>query len=166
MRSTTLEVTRNGQAIHKATPRVLWGRCTPPFVQWMPLWSLISAQQTIAFLECLDANQPTEPGRKVASEWGRAVDFPCSLTLIGSAGLLWHAHRKGVQQPLPENSMDADPVTEDEEVALLAYDAMIGSEFELTHGWHVNLMPKSVLRELPDWLGKSRLWKKLTLSCA
>ena len=45
--------------------------------------------------------------------------------------------------------MDADPVTEDEEVALLAYDAMIGSEFELTHGWHVNLMPKSVLRELP-----------------
>ena len=45
--------------------------------------------------------------------------------------------------------MDADPVTEDEEVALLAYDAMIGSDFELVHGWHVNLMPKSVLRELP-----------------
>ena len=82
-------------------------------------------------------------------DWGQAVKSPCSLILIGSAGLLWHAHRKGVQEPLPENSMDADPVTEDEEVALLAYDAMIGSEFELIHGWHVNLMPKSVLCELP-----------------
>ena len=82
-------------------------------------------------------------------EWGRAVRSPCSLTLIGSAGLLWHAYRKGLEQPLPENSMDVDPVTEDEEVALLAYDAMIGSDFELAHGWHVNLMPKSVLRELP-----------------
>lgn len=27
---------------------------------------------------------------------------------------------------------------------------MIGSEFELTHGWHINLMPRAVLRELPD----------------
>lgn len=74
---------------------------------------------------------------------------PGSLILIGSAGLLWHAWQKGIGEPLPENSMDADPVTDDEEVALLAYDAMIGSEFELTHGWHVNLMPKAVLRELP-----------------
>ena len=48
--------------------------------------------------------------------------------------------------------MDADPITDDEEVALLAYNAMIGSEFELKHGWHVNLMPRSVLREFPlDW---------------
>jgi len=27
---------------------------------------------------------------------------------------------------------------------------MIGSEFELEHGWHVNLMPKAVLHELPN----------------
>jgi hypothetical protein len=47
--------------------------------------------------------------------------------------------------------MDAYPVTEDEEVALLAYDAMIGSDFEL-----VNLMPKSVLRELPTgWASRA-----------
>ena len=26
---------------------------------------------------------------------------------------------------------------------------MIGSEFEQRHGWHVNLMPGAVLRELP-----------------
>lgn len=31
----------------------------------------------------------------------------------------------------------------------LRTDALIGSDFELVHGWHVNLMPKSVLRELP-----------------
>ncbi len=81
--------------------------------------------------------------------WGDAVKSPCSLILIGSAGLLWHAHQAGIPQPLPENSMDVDPVTEDEEVASLAYDAMIGSDFELEHGWHVNLMPAAVLRELP-----------------
>jgi hypothetical protein len=46
--------------------------------------------------------------------------------------------------------MDVDRITYDEEVAMLAYDAMIGSEFELTHGWHVNLMPGAVLRELPE----------------
>lgn len=84
--------------------------------------------------------------------WGQAVKSPCSLILIGSAGLLWHAYQKGIADPLPENSMDADPISDDEEVALLAYDAMIGSEFELTHGWHINLMPRAVLRELPeDW---------------
>jgi len=27
--------------------------------------------------------------------------------------------------------------------------ALIGSEFERTHGWHVNLMPEQVLREFP-----------------
>ncbi len=81
--------------------------------------------------------------------WGSAVSHPCSLILIGSAGLLWHAHQNGISQPLPENSMDVDPVTEDEEVAMLAYEAMIGSDFELRHGWHVNLMPSAVLTELP-----------------
>jgi hypothetical protein len=28
--------------------------------------------------------------------------------------------------------------------------ALIGSEFERRHGWHVNLLPTSILRELPD----------------
>jgi len=93
------------------------------------------------------------------AQWGASVHHSCSLILIGSAGLLWHAHQQGIDQPLPENSMDADPVTEDEEVALLAYDAMIGSDFELERGWHVNLMPRAVLRELPSgW--ESRIVEK------
>jgi hypothetical protein len=83
------------------------------------------------------------------SDWGRRLSRPASLILIGSGGLLWHAAERGIRTPLPENSMDVDPITEDEEVARLGYDAMIGSEFELEHGWHVNLMPKAVLRELP-----------------
>ena len=33
---------------------------------------------------------------------------------------------------------------------------MIGSEFEQTHGWHVNLMPAAVLGELPaGWLERA-----------
>jgi hypothetical protein len=83
------------------------------------------------------------------TEWGNAVQQPASLILIGSGGLLWHAHERGIDVPLSENSMDVDPITEDEEVARLSYDAMIGSEFELKHGWHVNLMPKEALREIP-----------------
>ena len=52
--------------------------------------------------------------------------------------------------------MDVDPVTDSEEVALLCYDALIGSDFEATHGWHVNLMPQAVLREFPaDWMARS-----------
>src|SRR5204863_9419961 len=70
-------------------------------------------------------------------------------------GLLWHAFQRGVKEPLPENSMDVDPITDSEEVARLCYAALIGSEFEQKHGWHVNLMPDSVLKEFPaDW--KSR----------
>lgn len=84
------------------------------------------------------------------TEWGNAIQQPASLILIGSGGLLWHAHERGITVPLPENSMDVDPITEDEEVARLSYDAMIGSEFELEHGWHINLMPKEALREFPD----------------
>ena len=35
---------------------------------------------------------------------------------------------------------------------VLCYEAVIGSEFERLHGWHVNLMPEAVLREFPsDW---------------
>ena len=63
--------------------------------------------------------------------------------------MLWHAHDRGIDLPLPDRSMDVDPVTEDESVARLGYAAMIGSQFELRHGWHVNLMPAEVLREFP-----------------
>jgi len=46
--------------------------------------------------------------------------------------------------------MDVDPITNDESVAILAYEALIGSQFEKENGWHVNLMPSAVLRELPE----------------
>lgn len=82
-------------------------------------------------------------------EWGALLKEPARMTLIGSAGLLWHAAQKGIITGLPENSMDADPVTDSDELAWLCYDAVIGSEFELKHGWHINLMPESVLKELP-----------------
>lgn len=82
-------------------------------------------------------------------ELGAQLTARGSLTLIGSGGLLWHAAQRGITTPLPENSMDVAPVTNSEEVAERCYDAMIGSEFEQRHGWHVNLMPGSVLRELP-----------------
>ena len=45
--------------------------------------------------------------------------------------------------------MDVDPITDSEEIARKCYDALIGSEFERTHGWHVNLMPEAVLQEFP-----------------
>ena len=91
-------------------------------------------------------------GRQVA-DWleglGASLKSPGNLTLIGSAALLWHAHDRGLNAELPEASMDVDPVTDSEEVAAHCYEALIGSEFERTHGWHVNLMPDTVLRELP-----------------
>jgi hypothetical protein len=81
-----------------------------------------------------------------------------SLTLIGSGALLWHAFQRGITDPLPENSMDVDPITDSDEVARLCYDALIGSEFEQAHGWHVNLMPQMVLQELPpDWPARASL---------
>ena len=92
-------------------------------------------------------------GKQVAdwlAELGTALKAPGNMTLIGSAALLWHAHDRGITSELPESSMDVDPVTDSDEVAMLCYEALIGSEFERTHGWHVNLMPESVLRELPD----------------
>jgi len=92
-------------------------------------------------------------------EWGSQLTESGSMVLIGSGALLWHAAQRNLELPLPENSMDVDPVTESEQVALLGYEAMIGSDFEKSHGWHVNLMPIAVLSEMPaDW--KSRLFRK------
>ncbi|MBI4027203.1 MAG: hypothetical protein HY360_19615 [Verrucomicrobia bacterium] len=82
-------------------------------------------------------------------EMGQRLPSPGKMILIGSGGLLWHAAERGIATPLPENSMDVDPITADESVAALCYEALIGSEFELQHGWHVNLMPKAALLELP-----------------
>jgi hypothetical protein len=85
-------------------------------------------------------------------EMGRQVTQPGLMILIGSGGLLWHASQRGIREPLPENSMDVDPITDSDEIASLCYQAIIGSDFEQSHGWHVNLMPESVLREFsPDW---------------
>src|SRR4051794_4891667 len=85
-------------------------------------------------------------------ELSTQITQPAQLVLIGSGGLLWHAFQRNVKEPLPEQSMDVDPITDSDELARLCYEALIGSEFELTHGWHVNLMPPAVLREFPaDW---------------
>ena len=92
-------------------------------------------------------------GKQVAdwlAELGASLKAPGSMTLIGSAALLWHAHDRGITEDLPEASMDVDPVTDSDEVAMHCYEALIGSEFERIHGWHINLMPDSVLRELPS----------------
>jgi len=92
-------------------------------------------------------------------EMSQQISASAELILIGSGGLLWHAFQRGIKEPLPENSMDVDPITDSDEVARLCYAAIIGSEFEQKHGWHVNLMPDSVLREFPsDW--KSRAGTK------
>src|SRR5438067_1589321 len=89
-------------------------------------------------------------------ELGTQLTQPGQLILIESGGLLWHAAQRGITEPLPENSMDIDPITDSDEIAARCYDAMIGSEFEQRHGWHVNLMPESVLREMPgDWKARS-----------
>jgi hypothetical protein len=78
------------------------------------------------------------------------------LILIGSGGLLWHAFQRGRTEPLPENSMDVDPITDSDEVARLCYEALIGSPFEAKHGWHVNLMPEAVLSEFQaDWMARA-----------
>ncbi len=74
---------------------------------------------------------------------------PGELILIGSGGLLWHAFQKGIDHPLPENSMDVDPISNSDEIIFQCYEAVIGSEFEAIHGWHVNLMPDFVLNDLP-----------------
>lgn len=96
--------------------------------------------------------EPSRPQQIVdwLVEWGAALDEPASMTLIGSAALLWHAADRGLDVPLPENSMHVDPVTDSDALAWMCYDALIGSEFERTHGWHVNLLPASVLEEFPE----------------
>src|SRR5262245_14391710 len=92
-------------------------------------------------------------GKQVA-DWlqalGGSLKSSGDMTLIGSAALLWHAHDRGLNAELSEASMDVEPVTNSDEVAARCYEALIGSEFERSHGWHVNLMPNTVLRELPD----------------
>jgi hypothetical protein len=108
-------------------------------------------------------------GKQVADwlmEIGGQLKSPGNMILIGSAALLWHAHARGITDELPESSMDVDPVTDSDEVAKLCYDALIGSEFERVHGWHINLMPATVLLELPpEWEQRStkRLIGKLNL---
>ena len=54
--------------------------------------------------------------------------------------------------------MDVDPIVDSDELARMCYEALIGSEFEAKHGWHVNMMPVFVLREFPaDWRERHRL---------
>ncbi len=90
------------------------------------------------------------------ADWGTRVQSPAEMILIGSGALLWHAAQRGIEMPLPENSMDVDPITTSEEVAALGYEAHIGSAFERKHGWHVNLMPPDALSHLPaDWRDRS-----------
>lgn len=86
------------------------------------------------------------------ADWGRRLTLPGTLILMVSGGLLWHAAQRGIDTPLPENSMDVDPITSDDEVAALGYEAHIGSSFEQANGWHVNLMPPRALEGQPhDW---------------
>jgi hypothetical protein len=100
-------------------------------------------------------------GKQVAdwiSELAASLALPAEMVLIGSGALLWHAFDRRLEAELPEASMDVDPVTDSDEVAAHCYEALIGSEFERTHGWHVNLMPATVLRELPDgWKARAAL---------
>jgi len=81
--------------------------------------------------------------------WGRRLSAPGELTLIGSGALLWHAGQRGIEAPLPSNSMDVDLVTASGEVAELGHEAQIGSEFEKEYGWHVHVMPAQALNEMP-----------------
>ncbi len=74
------------------------------------------------------------------------------MILIGSGALLWHAAQRGIETPLPENSMDVDPITSDDEIVELCYEAHIGSAFERENGWHINLMPSEALSGMPsEW---------------
>lgn len=63
--------------------------------------------------------------------------------------------------------MDIDPITDSDEVAVMCYEDLIGSEFEKVNGWHVNLMPDTVLRDLPaGWQTRATVIaiEKLTLT--
>lgn len=105
------------------------------------------------------------------SDWlleiSRQLTQSGGMILIGSAALLWHAHDRGLAAELPEASMDVDPLTESDEIARICYECVIGSEFEKRHGWHVNLMPDTVLNEFPaDWKSRAmvRSYGPLTLT--
>ena len=88
--------------------------------------------------------------------WGVKLKKPCEMILIGSGGLLWHAAQQGIDLPLSENSMDVDPITLDDDVAALGYEAHIGSSFEQENGWHINLMSPLALEGLPsDWRNRA-----------
>lgn len=116
----------------------------------MPRRELKSGKQVVEWLEGL----------------GKSVAASGEMILIGSGALLWHAHDRHIEAELPEASTDVDPITDSDEIASFCYDAVIGSEFEREHGWHVNLMPQSVLRELPaDWPARAtrREYGKVTL---
>jgi hypothetical protein len=90
------------------------------------------------------------------ADWGSKMKAPGEMILIGSGALLWHAAQRQIEMPLPENSMDVDPITQNDEVAELCYEAHIGSPFERENGWHVNLMPNAALNGLPtDWRQRS-----------
>jgi hypothetical protein len=93
---------------------------------------------------------------KWLTSWGEKLKQPGELILIDSGALLWHAAQRGIETPLPENSMDVDPITRDEEIVKLSYEAHIGSPFEQEHGWHINPMPEYALRGLKsDWAARS-----------
>lgn len=89
-------------------------------------------------------------------DWGQKLKAPGKMILIGSGALLWHAAQRGIEAPLPENSMDVDPITHDDEIAELCYECHIGSFFEREKGWHINLMPDGALAGFPpDWQKRS-----------
>ncbi|HUB66416.1 MAG TPA: hypothetical protein VL981_02890 [Candidatus Methylacidiphilales bacterium] len=54
--------------------------------------------------------------------WGGKLNKPAQIILIGSGGLLRHAAQREIDTPQPENSMDVDPITMDDEVALFGYE--------------------------------------------
>ncbi len=56
-------------------------------------------------------------------EWGSQLTEPGSMVLMGSGALLWHVAQRNLELPLSENSMDVNPVTESEQMALLGYEA-------------------------------------------
>jgi hypothetical protein len=77
------------------------------------------------------------------------IKDPATIILIGSGGLLLHAALRGIDTELPSYSMDIDPIVDTDELAMILYDAAIGSDFEKEHGWHVNLMPHFALKNIP-----------------
>ena len=88
-------------------------------------------------------------GKQVADwlrELGGCLKSPGNMTLVGPAALLWPTHDRSLAAELPKARMDVGPVTDCGEVAGYCYEALIGSEFERTHGWHVRPTGNNVLR--------------------